>query len=196
MLPKLDTQPERFRALAERGDVLFHGSPRGDIEVFRTTRESRDSTVFGDQEAVYATSDPVWAIFFALLRREGGYSTRNGSVGRAGGPLFPRRYFFSVRRNEPGELFAPGYLYVLPRETFVCQAPLLGRYDTAQWVSHEPVRPIERFDVTCDDFPFADLVVTHREREPLPVTLLRQVSKRPAMRRRASQMPKSASTTR
>lgn len=181
--------------MAERDDVLFHGSNLGGLETLEPVRLSRDATAFGDQQAVYATSDPVWAIYFAILRR-GKLSTRNASLGRAGGSLFPRRYVFSLRRYDGEERFCPGFLYVVPRATFTCQPPLLGRIDTAQWVSHESVPVLERFDVASADFPFADLVVTHREREPLLMTLLRQVSKSPAIRRRASQMPNSASTTR
>src|SRR5690242_12551655 len=153
-LPKLDAPPERFRELAERGDLLFHGSQRGDLDVLEPIRLSRDATAFGDQQAVFATSDPVWPIFFALLRRDGRYSTRNASLGRAEGPLYPRRYFFSARRDEPGDLFAPGYLYTLPRRTFTVQPPFLGAIDSAQWVSHEAVPVLERFEVTTDDFPF------------------------------------------
>ncbi|HEY6604990.1 MAG TPA: hypothetical protein VIZ44_01475, partial [Gaiellaceae bacterium] len=67
------------RALRE--DVLFHGSGRDDLDVLEPIRRSRDTTQFGNQEAVYATSDPVWAMFFALLRRGRPFSTRNGSMG-------------------------------------------------------------------------------------------------------------------
>ncbi len=120
-------------------------------------RMSRDSTTFGDQQAVYATSDPVWAIYFAILRR-GKFSTRNASLGFAGRDLFPRWYYFSITRPDGGENFAPGSLYVLPRETFVCQKPLLGFIDTAQWVSHTAVPMLERIDVTPADFPLLERV--------------------------------------
>jgi len=32
--------------------------------------------------------------------------------------------------------------------------PLAGAIDTAHLVSHEPVRPLARLDVTPEDFPF------------------------------------------
>lgn len=176
---KLDAPPERFRSLAERGDVLFHGSQRGDLERLEPIRLSRDSTAFGDQQAVYATSDPVWATYFAILRR-GKLSTANGSMGRAGGALFPRRYFFSLRRYDDSEPFGPGFLYVVPRATFACQKPLLGRIDTAQWVSHVAVPMLERFEVTPADFPFLDDVIAPRSREPLPITLIRSITARPS----------------
>ena len=154
---KLAAPPERFRALVERGDVLFHGSQRGDLGSLEPIRLSTDTTKFGNQHAVYATSDPVWAIFFAILRR-GKFSTRNASLGFSGGDLFPRWYYFSITRPDGGENFAPGSLYVLPRETFVCQKPLLGFIDTAQWVSHTRVLMLERIDVTPADFPLLERV--------------------------------------
>ena len=154
---KLAAPPERFRALVERGDVLFHGSQSGDLERLEPIRLSTDATKFGNQQAVYATSDPVWATYFAILRR-GKYSTRNASLGIVGGNLFPRWYYFSITRPDGGENFAPGSLYVLPRKTFVRQKPLLRFIDTAQWVSHTAVPILERIDVTPADFPFADRV--------------------------------------
>lgn len=48
------------------------------FDVLEPIRRARDTTQFGDRQAVYATSDPVWAMFFALLRRGRPFSTRNG----------------------------------------------------------------------------------------------------------------------
>jgi hypothetical protein len=164
-----------LRWLASERDVLFHGSSNPALTELTTIRHSRDATAFGNQQAVYATRDPAWAVFFAILRR-GRFSTRNGSLGLAAGGLYPRWYFFSVNRPDGGRHFAPeGSLYVLPRATFELQPPLLGSIDTAQWVSHEAVPALARFDVTPADFPFADLVVTHSERTPLLLTFARAI---------------------
>ncbi len=158
---------------ALRGDVLFHGSARDDLDLLEPIRRSRDATAFGDQQAVYATSDPIWAMYFALLRRGRPFSTRNGSIGIAGRALYPRWYFFSLRGGYNGEPFANGWVYVLRREGFTPEPPLAGNLDTAQWVSSSAVRPVERLAVRPSDFPFRDLVVRHREREPMLVTWLR-----------------------
>src|SRR5262249_12505595 len=80
---------EFLRWLAERRPVLFHGSGRDDLDVLEPIRLSRDTTEFGDQQAVFATSDPVWAIYFAVLRRHRPFGTRNGSLGIAGGRVYP-----------------------------------------------------------------------------------------------------------
>jgi hypothetical protein len=155
------------------GDVLFHGSGRDDLNVLEPIRRSRDDTEFGDQEAVYATTDPVWAMYFALLRRGQPFSTRNVSIGIAAGELYPRWYFFSLRGGYHDEPFEDGWVYLLPREGFIPEPPLAGKLDTAQWVSSSAVRPVGRIAVKPSDFPFRDLLVKHREREPMLVTSLR-----------------------
>ena len=166
---------EFLRWLAENRTVAFHGSPRGDLTELSTERRSRDTTSFGDQTAVYASSDPVWAIYFACLRRDGAWSgTKNGSIGAVGGPLYPRRYFFLHNRGSASpERFGPGTVYVLPPESFVAQPPLAGVLDTAHLVSHEPVRPLAKVEVTPADFPFRDRIGYFRAREPFPLSLLR-----------------------
>jgi hypothetical protein len=169
--PRLDF----LRWLAESRPVVFHGSPRADLRELSTERQSRDTTAWGNQQAVYASSDPVWAIYFACLRRDGGFAgTRNGSLGRAGGPLYPRRYFFAHNRGSASpDRFGPGSLYLLSSRTFVADEPLAGVIDTAHLVSREPVTPLARIDVTPGDFPFRDRIRYYRDREPVWISLLR-----------------------
>jgi hypothetical protein len=169
--PRLDF----LRWLALNRPVVFHGSPRDDLSELSTERQSRDATAWGNQQAVYASTDPVWAIYFACLRRDGSWTgTRNGSMGRAGGPLYPRRYFFLHNRGSASpDRFGPGSLYLLLPSGFVADEPLAGAIDTAHLVSHEPVTPLARIDVTPDDFPFAGRVRYYRDREPIWVSFLR-----------------------
>lgn len=169
--PRLDF----LRWLAENRPVVFHGSPRADLRELSTERQSRDATAWGNQQAVYASNDPVWAIYFACLRRDRGFAgTRNGSLGRAGGPLYPRRYFFAHNRGSVSpDRFGPGSLYLLSPRTFVADEPLAGAIDTAHLVSHEPVRPLARIDVSPADFPFGTRIRYYRDREPVWISLLR-----------------------
>ena len=169
--PRLDF----LRWLAENREVVFHGSPRDDLLELSTERRSRDASAWGNQQAVYASTDPVWSIYFACLRRDQGWTgTRNGSMGRAGGPLYPRHYVFLHNRGSASpDRFGPGSLYLLPPSSFVADKPLAGAIDTAHLVSHEPVRPLARLDVTPDDFPFRDRVGYYRDGEPNWVSLLR-----------------------
>jgi len=169
--PRLDF----FRWLAGARDVVFHGSQRNDLTELSTERRSQDATEWGNQQAVYATTDPVWAIYFACLRRDRGWTgTRNGTLAPAGGPLYPRSYFFLHNRgSESPQRFGPGSLYLLPSETFEAEPPLAGAIDTAHLVSRVPVRPIARIDVTPADFPFAHRIAYYGEREPPWLSLLR-----------------------
>jgi hypothetical protein len=164
--------PERrldfLRWLGETHGVLFHGSQRNDLAELSTERKSHDATEFGDQQAVFASSDPVWSVYFAVLRRDDGWrGTRNGSMGIGG-----RRYYFFVhnRGSQSPERFGPGSLYVLPPDTFVAEQWLV---DTAHLVSHVPVTPLARIDVTPEDFPFRDRIGYYRDREPIWISLLR-----------------------
>jgi hypothetical protein len=133
-----------------------------------TERRSRDATEWGDQQAVYASSDPVWSIYFAVLRRDNGWrGTRNGSMGIGG-----RRFYFFVhnRGSQSPERFGPGSLYVLRPDTFEAERRLV---DTAHFVSHVPVTPLARIDVTPEDFPFRDRIGYYRDREPIWISVLR-----------------------
>jgi hypothetical protein len=154
--------------LAAARGVVFHGSQRADLTLLSTERRSTDTTAWGNQRAVYASSDPVWAIYFAVLRRDGAFrGTRNGSIGVGG-----RRFYFFVhnRGSASPDRFGPGSLYLLPGATFVRQpAPL----DLAHLVSREPVVPLARIDVTPLDFPFRDRIGYYRDREPVWISMLR-----------------------
>jgi len=162
---------EFLRWLGANRPVVFHGSQQDDIAELSTERKSRDTTEWGNQRAVYATSDPIWAIYFAVLRRDAGWrGTRNGSLG-----IGSRRYYFFAhnRGSESPERFGPGSLYLLPTDTFEAQPPILGAVDLAHLVSRVPVTPLARLDVTPDDFPFRDAVAYYREREPIWLTMFR-----------------------
>lgn len=157
-----------LRWLGGERDVVFHGSPRNDLVALSTERKSRDATAWGNQQAVYASSDPVWAIYFAVLRRDNGWrGTRNGSMGVGG-----RRYYFFVhnRGSQSPDRFGPGSLYILPSDSFAAEQ-WLG--DTAHLVSDVPVRPLARIDVTPADSPFRDRIGYYRDREPIWISLLR-----------------------
>lgn len=169
--PLPEPRVEFLRWLGADRPVVFHGSPRGDLTELSTERKSRDATAWGDQTAVYASSDPVWAIYFAVLRRDDGWEgTRNGSMGIGG----RRFYFFAHNRgSQSPDRFGPGSLYLLPPDTFEAQPPALGFIDLAHLVSKVPVRPLARGDVTPEDFPFRESVVYYRDREPFWISMFR-----------------------
>ncbi len=163
--------------LAQTRPLLFHGSRRGDLDVLEPIRLSTDATEFGNQQAVFATSDPVWAIYFATLERGSGFhSTRNGSLGVPGRP-YPRWYFFSHNREAIREgRFGDGWVYVVPRDSF--RAERIGLFDAAHWASIDPIMPVARVPVSAADFPFAASIGTHRDSDRMLSTLLRAAAGR------------------
>ena len=158
---------ERLRSAAVEQGVLFHGSNARDIGSF----EPRDQLTARDRpvRAVFATPDPLWAMFFAVTDTQ-------RSIGRWNACLLPEetglarsRYFFGVRSN-PADAWTEGAVYLLPRASFVpSDIP-------AEWISAEPVKPLGMVPVTRDDFPFAARVFRFAHPESDWIRLLRLVS--------------------
>ena len=155
--------------VAERRRIAFHGTGDPGIESFEPRRPI-DFAPFGDQEAVFATSDPVWAMFYAIVDRDNHDTTLNNgcivvldSEGRAGTP----HYYFSVGRRALQERpWRSGYVYFLPADTFVEQeageyAGLSARIP--QLASPVPVAPFARLRVAPADFPFLAQIRGHED---------------------------------
>lgn len=158
--------------LASCHDVLFHGSKRGGLTEL-LDRESNDTRAFGSQKAVYASQDPLWAMFFAVSNRAAATSIRNGSLASVAA-IERRYYYFSVGIADPEvPLTTPGWVYVLPAEGFSREPPAGGVIDTGQWVLHRPVRPLAAVAVGPHDFPIRDMIQRHARDEPMRRTLLR-----------------------
>ena len=145
--------------LADHYDIALHGSGDPDIAVFEP-RQSNDLNEFGNQKAIYAASDGLWAMFFAIVDRERVMSITNACVRLADetGNLHGPYYVFSVSQtalaNQP---WRKGTVYLLSRETFIVQPPLAfgsNEVHIAQLASFVPVQPIAKLTVTPEDFPF------------------------------------------
>ena len=152
-------------ALAERRPVAFHGTGEGGIESFEP-RQPIDFAPFGDQKAVFATSDPIWAMFYAIVDRERYEVTLNNGCIFLLEPPGPPHYFFSISRTAlPERPWRRGYVYVLPADTFVEQpGGEYGGYSQAripQLASPVPVAPLARLGVSPEDFPFLDQIRGH-----------------------------------
>src|SRR2546423_8324136 len=55
--------------LGDRKNIVLHGSGNPDIVEFEP-RKATDVDAFGDRQAVYASSDGIWAMFFAIVDRD------------------------------------------------------------------------------------------------------------------------------
>jgi len=84
-------------ALAARRQIAFHGTGDPGIERFEP-REPVDFAPFGQQRAVFATSDPIWAMFYAIVDRTGHELTLNNGC-LVLDDLGESYYYFSVSRQ-------------------------------------------------------------------------------------------------
>ncbi len=146
--------------VADHHDIALHGSGNPHIALFEP-RQSNDLNAFGNQTAVYAASDGLWAMFFAIVDRDRfALSVTNACVRLADetGTLHGPYYVFSVSQSAlPSQPWRSGAVYLMPRRTFTAQ-PLMafGSYEVhiAQLASLAPVQPLAKLTVTPADFPF------------------------------------------
>lgn len=155
--------------VAERREIAFHGTGDPKIESFEP-REPIDFAPFGHQKAVFATTDPIWAMYYAIVDRDRYRLTLNNGcillVDADGRPGVPH-YYFSITgdalREQP---WRTGYVYFLPAETFVAQpaATYAGRAARVpQLASPVAVTPFARLRVTPGDFPFLAQIRGHED---------------------------------
>ena len=150
-------------SLGARRRIAFHGTGDPGIECFEP-REPVDFAPFGQQRAVFATSDPIWAMFYAIVDRGRHSLTLNNGclVLDDAGESY---YYFSVSRQAlPRKPWRTGYLYFLPADTFVEQpgAVYAGhRAHIPQLASPVAVTPFARLRVAPGDFPFLDRIRGH-----------------------------------
>ena len=145
--------------LADARGFVLHGSGDPDIDVFEP-RQANDLSAFGNQKAVYAAGDGIWAMFFAIVDRDRVTSVTNACVrlADAAGKVSPPRYVFSISRSAlPNRPWRSGTVYVLPGDSFTLQPPLrFGEFEVRipQLASLVAVRPVARVAVEPADFPF------------------------------------------
>lgn len=140
---------ERLELVARGATVLFHGSNARNIQRF----EPRDQLTARDRpvRAVFATPDPLWAMFFAVTDSQRSIGRWNACLRPEETGLERSRYFFAVR-GEVDAAWAEGAIYVVPRDSFELS-------DTAsEWISFQPVEPLDIVPVTREDFPFSSRV--------------------------------------
>lgn len=153
--------------VADNCEVVLHGSGNPDIGVFEP-RKSNDVAEFGDRKAVYAASDGLWPIYYAILDRANHPMTLINSASRIeaeDGSLGEPLYFFSITREAlVRRPFRRGTIYILPRAGFEQQAgvTLQGRrVQVPQWASLKRVEPLMKLAVGPEDFPLLDQIRGH-----------------------------------
>jgi hypothetical protein len=152
--------------LADQHGIALHGSGDPNIALFEP-RQSNDLNEFGNQKAVYAASDGLWAMFFAIVDRDRVTSITNACVRLSDqtGALHGPFYVFSVSQSAlPGQPWRTGTVYLLPRRTFTTQPAMTfgsNEVHIAQLASFEPVPPLAKLTITPEDFPFLRQIRGH-----------------------------------
>ena len=148
--------------LCETKGFVAHGTGQADIALFEP-RQSNDVGWFGNRQAVYAASDGVWAMFFAVMNRPTVAMTiSNAAVSIETDGLLEPRYFFGASRHAvEGRAYRNGWVYLLPSASFEREPGGTSagkRFESHHLASLEAVRPIFKIAVRPDDFPFLERI--------------------------------------
>jgi hypothetical protein len=160
--------------VGESREVVLHGSQNPDIGSVEP-RQARDERAFSNQRAIYATTDGIWVIFFAILDRLGypqmGLFNSCLSFRISANQLSDPLYFFSIthaaRLREP---WCGGMVDILPRATFEREpSQEMGGVEIVfpHWISSLPADPVARIPVGPDDFPFLAQIHGHNDEKLL-----------------------------
>jgi hypothetical protein len=149
--------------MTESKDVVLHGGNRSSIDVLEP-RQADDVGAFGARQAVYAASDGIWPMYFAVADRGVVTSLVNGCIHLDDGSD-SSYYYFSINQDAMlSKAWVTGSVYVLPRVTFEPEPEDAWQgvpCAATQWASRVPVRPMARLTVAPDDFPFLTQVRSH-----------------------------------
>lgn len=154
-----------------RRGYLVHGSNERAIDEFRT-RQNLDAHQ-QPVEAVFASDDAIWPLYFAVVNRPVAQSYINWCEHVPGAS----RYLFSIG-SDPRDprSWTDGTVYVLDAATF---EPTPG---SRELVSEVPVRPRARLRITPEDFPFKDRTRGHRRGESVRSVSVRNLLRLPGRR--------------
>jgi hypothetical protein len=159
---------------ADHGGYVLHGSGIGDIAEFEP-RQSNDVEEFGNRRAVYAASDGLWAMYFAIVDRDRYVRSLWNGCWRLGpapdGPFGEPRYFFSVNDDAFDHVpWRAGTVYLIPADGFAEQPAMRLGDEGDEWVrTHQvaratPVRPAAKLSVGPADFPLLSSIHGHDTR--------------------------------
>ncbi len=166
--------------LGEMHDIVLHGSWNKDISRIEPQR-AQDVRAFSAQRAIYATTDGIWAIFFAILDRKNHTLGLFNSCLQARlptGELSEPLYFFSINDDAlKCRPWSQGAVYMLPKEHFEQEPP--QRHQGIEvvfphWIGKVETVPVAKLIVGPDDFPFLKNVRGHNQER-----LLKRMSEDP-----------------
>lgn len=131
--------------------LVLHGTNAGELDALGT--RANDDAFGSPVDAVFASDDAIWPLYFATVRRE---ALRHGYINWAVHVRNSSRYVFSIGADPkaPGS-WSDGTIYLLPSASFRRTGA------SRELVSEASVKPRARLAVTPDDFPFRAETVEH-----------------------------------
>lgn len=154
--------------LIEHKNILVHGSNYPDLGCL----EPRHQSLFNGKPvtAVFAASDGVWSLFFAVFKRKDYVgSLRNLCLTVPTYKGIKRYYYFSVNQDFNGQYWTDGTIYLLPKGSFKQG----GIKD--EWISENKVTPMAKLSVTPNDFPFLKKIYKHQEKDSIVKTMVKSL---------------------
>jgi hypothetical protein len=154
--------------LCDTKELVLHGSQNHDIDIVEP-RQANDIRAYSNQRAIYATTDGIWVIYFAILDRKKfpQLSLFNSclrariSANQFSDPV----YFFSITHSvllkKP---WCDGMVYILPRQSFEREASqqMQGvEIVFPHWISSVAAEPAAKLMVGPQDFPFLSRIHGH-----------------------------------
>ena len=154
--------------LCETRELVLHGSQNQSIDQVQP-RQANDKKAFSNQHAIYATTDGIFVIYFAILDRRNypEMSLFNSClrVGVSPDQLSDPMYFFSITYSVLLQgPWCEGMVYILPRQSFEQEASqqIQGmEIVVPHWVSTSIAEPVAKLHVGPEDFPFLAQIHGH-----------------------------------
>ena len=156
--------------ICESRELVLHGSARKDIDTIEP-RQANDYRAFSNQQAIYATTDGIWVIYFAIIDRQRypKLSLFNSclqvrlSTDESSDPL----YFFSITHSALVQKpWCEGVVYILQCGSFERESSQQVQgmeIIFPHWISTGPAHPLARLQVGPDDFPFLSQIHGHKD---------------------------------
>jgi hypothetical protein len=134
-------------------------------------RQANDIRAFSNQHVIYATTDGIWVIYFAILDRKkypemtlfNSCLQARISIDQLSEPLYFFSITYSALLKKP---WCPGVVYILPRHSFEQESPQQAQgmeIVFPHWISPRSAKPVAKLLVGPDDFPFLDQIHGHND---------------------------------
>ncbi|MEM7125125.1 MAG: hypothetical protein AAF702_02285 [Chloroflexota bacterium] len=160
--PKIDF----LNYLCDQQGYVVHGSKLSDLRELKPIRHTTDKTEFGNRQMLFASPDPAWGMWFAILDKTVAKATSNACIRQgASSDEWTKYYFFelpTMLKETDQWPFVDGTIYLARAEDFpeIRSNGLFDLLDISveEWGCMKPVQPLAKLSVSPTDFPFLEQV--------------------------------------